>query len=98
VILQREQDLRVARATEENARATVDVYREIIDQRKAEYGQAEATRDYRAKRYARFTKLAAGGGIQEGIVEEEQRDYLSADYGGISQLRYLRCFLVPLLA
>ena len=80
VILQREQDLRVAHAQEENARAMVDVYREIIEQRRAEFGQAEATRDYRAKRYARFTKLAAGGGVQEGIVEEEQRDYLAADY------------------
>ena len=80
-VLQRQQDVEVARATAENARAAVEVYNEVIGLRKAEKGQAEATRDYRLGRYNRFVKLGKGGGIQDGIIEEEERDYRAAEFG-----------------
>jgi multidrug resistance efflux pump len=80
-VLQRLQDVRVARAQAENAGDMVDVYQELIAQRQAEKGQAEATRDYRKKRFERFSKLGGRDVTQEGIIEEEERDYRAAEFG-----------------
>jgi multidrug resistance efflux pump len=80
VVLQRQRDVDLAHAQLENVRALVDVYREVIGQREAEVGQAAATRDYREKRWNRFITLAKGGGINQNIVDEEERDYRAAEF------------------
>ncbi len=89
-ILQRRQDVLVARATADNAHAAVDVAREVIGLRQAEQGQAGATRDYRKQRYDRFTMLQQGGGVMKSVVEEEERDYRSAEFayqGAVAAVR-----------
>jgi multidrug resistance efflux pump len=75
---QRKRDVDLARAQRDNALRLVDVYREAVDQRKAEVGQAEATQDYRRKRWNRFVTLNKGEGISQNMVDEEERDYRAA--------------------
>jgi multidrug resistance efflux pump len=80
VIQQRLQDVRVARAQAANAKAMVDVYKEAIEQRQAEVGQAEATRDFRLKIYNRYAQLGTRDVTQKGIIEEEERNYRAAEF------------------
>ena len=48
--------------------------------KKAEVTQAEATRDLRYKRWNRFKLLRENEkGVPESVVEEEERDYKSAE-------------------
>jgi multidrug resistance efflux pump len=79
-VLQRLQEVKVARAQAENARDMVAVYKELIDQRLAEKGQAEATRDLRKFVYDRYAKLGSRDVTQEGIIKEEERNFRAAEF------------------
>ena len=79
-ISQRQQELHVAEAQAENAQAQIAVYRELIEQRRAEYGQAEATRDLHQIRFARYTKMKLTESVVDSLVDEEQRGYLASEY------------------
>jgi multidrug resistance efflux pump len=80
-VLQRIKDVEVARAQAENARDLVEVYTELIDQRKAEKGQAEATRDLRKFRYEQYKTLGTSDVTTKIVIMEEKRDYDAAEFG-----------------
>ncbi len=78
IVAQRKQDLVVAQAQAENARAVVDVYREIVEQRRAEYGGAVATRELSKFKLDRYRGLAGTNALQEGLLKEAEKDYAAA--------------------
>jgi multidrug resistance efflux pump len=80
IVAQRKQDLQVAYAQAENASAVVEVYREIIKQREADYLTAVATCDRNKLRFDRYTGMQKSGTLLPNLVDEEQRDYLAAGY------------------
>jgi hypothetical protein len=80
-VLQRLRDVEVARAQAENAADMVAVYKELIDQRKAERGQAEATRDLRKSRYEQYASLGATDVTSKIVILQEKRDYEAAEFG-----------------
>jgi multidrug resistance efflux pump len=79
MVTQRLKDVKVARATVKSAEAQEEVAEQVIEQRNADVGTVEATRDYRKIRYERFVGLAKQGGVKQSIVEEEERDFRAAE-------------------
>jgi RND family efflux transporter MFP subunit len=60
--------------------AQVEVAQELVGQREAEQKQAVETREYRKIRFDRFTKAAKEKGIEQSLVDEENRDYQAARF------------------
>jgi HlyD family secretion protein len=89
-IAEQRQQVEVAKAQADNARSQLEVYREIIEQRRAEYGQALALRDLNEIRAARYKKLGENGNIEKMMIEEVGKDYLASQYaalGGAAAVR-----------
>jgi multidrug resistance efflux pump len=84
LVAQRMQDLIVAQKQADNARATVEVYKKIIEQRRAEYNMALAERNYRKIRYERYVALGQKDSVQQTLIDEEQKGYLAAEYAAES--------------
>jgi multidrug resistance efflux pump len=80
VIEQRRQELAVAKAQAENAAAQVEVSREVIEQRRAEYGQAVATRELNEIKDKRYQGLRKTDTIQQMMVDEVHKEYLASEY------------------
>ncbi len=79
MIQQRRQELRVSEAKYKDAKAAREVAQATIKQRKSEVVAATATRDFRKKRFERFRELGAKGSAVQGVVDEEERDYLASE-------------------
>jgi multidrug resistance efflux pump len=80
IVAQRKQDLVVAQAQAENARALVDVYREMVEQRRAEYGGAIATRELSKFKLDRYQGLAKDNRLQDVLLKEAEKDFAAAQY------------------
>jgi len=78
VIDQRRQELFLARAKVKDALAQLDVARANIQQQETLVEQTRATRDLREKRWTRFKQLLAEKAVPDTVVDEEERDHLSA--------------------
>jgi multidrug resistance efflux pump len=78
IVVQRRQELRLAEAQLKSAKAHLDVAKATIDQSETLVAQARATRDLREKRWNRFKVLRTEKAINDNVVDEEERDYLSA--------------------
>ena len=79
MILQRQQELKVSDAKYKDAVAAKAVSAATIKQRDADVQGAVATRDLKKRKYERFKGLAERGSVVGSVVEEEERDYLSAE-------------------
>jgi multidrug resistance efflux pump len=79
-VAERRQAMEVARAQADDAAEMVEINKVVIDQRKAELGQAEAKQDYHKYRYERFAKLEKRDELQELLVKEEYKEYLGAQF------------------
>jgi multidrug resistance efflux pump len=85
VVEQRRQDIQLAKSKVKMAQAGEKVALSAIDMKQAEVLQAQATRDMRQIRYSRFSDLAKlEKGVPKSVVEEEERDYKSAEAGVLS--------------
>src|SRR5207249_3256718 len=81
VVEQRRQELRVAKSQLKTAAANVEVAQAAIEQAHTHVTQAQATRDLREKRFHRFQMMLATKAVNENVVDEEERDFLSAQAG-----------------
>lgn len=81
IVEQRKKEEELAEKRIDIARAAVDVAKADESLKEALVGQAEATRDYRLKRWNRYRGVAELKGIDASLVEEEERDYLAAKFG-----------------
>lgn len=79
VVAQRQQEVRVARAQWADALAKRDVAKAAIRQRQAEVAAAEATAEFRRKRYDRLRSLAARDTIGPDVIEEQEKELKSAE-------------------
>lgn len=79
VVAQRRQEVRVARAQWTDAVAKREVAKAAIRQRQAETAAAEATAEFRRKRYERLKLLAARDTIGPDVLEEQEKEVKSAD-------------------
>jgi len=79
VIHQRQQELRVSKSLLKHATAAVETARATIAQRTAEARQAEATRDFKLKLFTRLKGLLDEKAIRPEVVDENERDYRSAE-------------------
>lgn len=75
IVAQRKQELRVAEVKLDNALALVDVARAAVKQAKATVAAADATREFRRRRLARFQDLAGRDTVGASVVEEEEKEY-----------------------
>jgi multidrug resistance efflux pump len=78
LVAQRKQEVRVAEAKIDDARAAVEVANTMIRQRLAEVDAYAATAKLRGQRLDRFRTLAGREAITPDIIEEQERDYQSA--------------------
>jgi len=74
----RENELKVSQARVKDAVAASSVAAAAVKQRIAELAAAEATKEFRKRRYERFKELAKRGAAVVGVVDEEERDYLAS--------------------
>jgi multidrug efflux pump subunit AcrA (membrane-fusion protein) len=84
VIQQRLQEVTLAETRIRVAQATVQVARDNVEQQQAEVGRAKASMDYRYKEWVRFRQLASQNAAQQGIVDEAELYYRSAEAGHAS--------------
>jgi multidrug resistance efflux pump len=77
-VVQRQQELRVAKVQLKNAEAGREVARAAIKEKEALVTQAEATRDFRELRLARMRNLAKTDSVVAGVIAEEERDTKAA--------------------
>jgi multidrug resistance efflux pump len=79
VIVQREQELRLAKSQVKTARAMIEVSEATIEQREAELEAAHETCELRESRWKRMVNLKKDGNVvDQGVVDEFKRDFKSA--------------------
>lgn len=75
---QRKQELRVAVVKHENSLTLVDVAKAGVRMQKSLVAQAEATKEFRRRRFARFQQMASRDTLVAGVVDEEEKEFHSA--------------------
>lgn len=78
VVVQRLQEVAVARSEERNAQALLDVAQAAIGQRRAEVLEKATMRDTRLKRLNRFRAMSGRNVVDAGVIDEEEGHYQSA--------------------
>ena len=73
IIVQRQHEALLAQAHVKNADAFLEVSQANILQKQTEVKQAEATREYRVRRLARFRQLASREAISPDVVDEQEQ-------------------------
>lgn len=79
LIEQRRQEERVAESKVVDAEAALDVAKVNVRQKQTEVEAAIATAQFRGKRFERFSALAKREAVTPEVVEEQERDKLSAE-------------------
>lgn len=79
VIVQRQQEVEVARSGLTAAEAKRDVARAAVRQRQAEFAAAEASRDLKKQRLNRFLTLASRSAVGPDVVDEQTREVKSGE-------------------
>ncbi|HEX4588350.1 MAG TPA: efflux RND transporter periplasmic adaptor subunit [Gemmataceae bacterium] len=78
VVEQRKNELRVAKAQLKTAQASTEQAQAAIAQAESQVTAAQATREFREKRFHRFQEMLARNGTTPQIVDEEKRDFEAA--------------------
>jgi multidrug resistance efflux pump len=78
-IRQRKEELKVAAAVIDKAKADLLIAEKTVKQRKADVDVAVASRDFRKAELDRFRKLAADNAVEFAVVDEKTKQYQASE-------------------